>query len=113
MVEDYRIQYRINKGVPTGKYEITKIGTKREIIKYQEFYQTPIGALLPEDWRRRIKAEIEEAGETELLARLKERCREYCAWIRKEQDLEDYAMDILASRAYLEWTDFLNLARNV
>lgn len=46
------------------------------------------------------------AGKTELLQRIKDHCREHCAWLKKEKDVEEYSIECLLSRAYEYWSDF-------
>ena len=50
--------------------------------------------------------EPEAEGELDLLTRVKEHCREHCAWLRAEGELEEYAMECLCDRAYRHWKDF-------
>lgn len=64
------------------------------------------GDLTIEEWRKRAEAIIHEYGLESLLDEIKDHCRKYCAWIRKEKDLELYAMQCLASKAYESWTEF-------
>lgn len=106
MVEDYRIYYRTGRAERTGTYEITMRGTKREKSRYVERYMTPVGELLPEIWREKAMEEIRKAGELDLLERIKDHCREWCGWLRKETEIEDYAISCLCSRAYTHWERF-------
>lgn len=106
MVEDYQIQIRTGRAEGTGFYEITRRGTRREITKFVERYQTPAGTFLPEEWKKKALAAIEAEGEMELLERLKEYCGKHCAWLHKEKEIEEYAIGCLCSRAYEYWKDF-------
>lgn len=106
MVEDYRIQLRIGRAEGTGHYETTRRGTRREITKYVERYQTPAGTFLPDDWKKKALEAIETEGEMELLESLKEYCKSYCPWLHKEKEIEEHAIDCLCSRAYRHWEDF-------
>lgn len=106
MVEDYRIFFREGRSEPTGEYEITKRGTQRRKYRYVSRMKTPVGVLLPEVWKQRAMAEIEAAGEMDLLERIKEYCRERCGWLRKEAEVEEYAIECLCERAYRYWEDF-------
>lgn len=33
-------------------------------------------------------------------------CREHCAWLKTEKDIENHAIDCLLSKAYEHWKDF-------
>lgn len=106
MIEDYRIQIRTGRAEGTGHYENTRRGTRREITKFVERYQTPAGVFLPETWREKALETIEAEGEIELLESIKEHCRVNCAWLHKEKEIEEYAIECLCSRAYRCWSDF-------
>lgn len=108
MIEDYRIKIQTGRAEGTGQYEITKKGTRREKTRFVERYETPAGTFLPEEWKKRAKAAIEAEGELDLLERVKEHCRGHCAWLRAENDLEEYAIECTCSRAYRYWKDFEN-----
>lgn len=104
-MEDYSFQRCGNsyvKGiVPRG---IRSRGGK--IYGFREIYKTKIGDFSPEKWRETVRKAIEDAGETELLEEIKQHCREHCAWLHKEADIEEHSMECLVSRAYLHWKDF-------
>ena len=106
MVEDYRIILQCGRAEPTGKYEITRRGTRKAVLQYAVTYKTPIGDFKPEEWRKRALDAIAEAGEMNLLGKIKEYCRNRCAWLRKNTDLEEYAIDCLCGRIYTYWEDF-------
>lgn len=102
MIEDYSICFFEERNELLGK---TPSGKK--VYRYRTFYKTEkYGAMEPEKWRREIHKEIHLAGEEELLEEIKTHCREWCGWLKEEQEIEDYAMDCLAKRAYLHWKDF-------
>lgn len=106
MIEDYRIKSRVGRSEGTGIYEYTRLGTRREKSRYVERYVTQAGTFLPEEWKKRAGADIEVEGELALLERVKDYCREHCAWLHTESDLEEYAIDCTCSRAYRHWNDF-------
>lgn len=108
MIEDYRIKIQTGRAEGTGFYETTRKGTRREKLRFVERYETQAGTFLPEEWKKRAKAAIEAEGELPLLKRVKEYCREHCAWLRTENDLEEYAIECTCSRAYRYWKDFEN-----
>lgn len=100
-VEDYKIIMRCGRAYVRG---INEKGKK--IYGYKDTYRTPAGDFEPEQWEQEIRKAIEEAGEAELLEKIKEYCRKNCAWLRKESQIEEYAMECLADRAYMYWKDF-------
>lgn len=102
MVEDYRVKYNTGRGYVKG------LDIKgKKIYGYQRYYCTEkYGNMEPEKWRKAVMEEIQHSGEEKLLERIKHHCRRHCAWLHKEQEIEDYAMEILASRSYLHWEDF-------
>lgn len=108
MVEDYRIKVRTGRAEGTGCCEITKKGTRRKTTKFTERYETPAGVFLPDEWKEKALEAIEAEGEAELLGDIKEHCRKNCAWLRREKELEEYAVNCLCSRAYRHWEDFKN-----
>lgn len=105
-VEDYAINTRIGRAEPTGTYEITRRGTRRAVLKYVSRYETNAGTFLPEEWKEKALEAIKEAGELDLLENIKDHCREQCAWLKKEKDVEEYAVQCLCNRAYQYWDDF-------
>lgn len=106
MVEDYRIKFHTGRAEPTGQYTVNRRGNTKAITKYVERYVTPLGEFLPEIWREKAKEEIKVAGEMGLLEQVKEYCRTHCAWLKKETELEDYAISCLCNRSYRAWKDF-------
>ena len=106
MVEDYRIKFHTGRAESTGQYMVNRRGNTKAITKYVERYETPMGEFLPEIWREEAKEEIKAAGEMELLEQVKEHCRNHCAWLKKENELEDYAINCVCNRAYRAWKDF-------
>ena len=106
MVEEYKILLSTYGGESTGKYKVNKKGERKPVFRYIEKYQTPVGVFLPGEWKTKAIKAIRDDGEMELLEKVKEHCREHCAWLRTEKDLEEYAIRCLCSRAYRHWPDF-------
>lgn len=105
-MEDLRINHRVGRSIPTGFYEITRIGTRRATSKYCETYATDAGEFIPEKWLEIVRKCVEESNCTKLLERIVEHCRDNCAWLKTDKDREDYALDILVGRTYRYWKDF-------
>lgn len=96
MVEDYYIQSRHGCSYQKG------LGPKgKKLMGFKEYYRTKAGEFEPEQWRTKVLEAINQDGEIELLDIIKEHCREHCAWLHKEIEISDYAMDILAGRVFL------------
>ena len=53
-----------------------------------------------------VKELITLAGKSELLKTVKDYCREHCAWLKTENDIENHAIDCLLLKAYEYWKDF-------
>lgn len=105
-MEDYYIQTRIERAMPTGNYEITRIGIRRAVTKFIETYKTNVGELLPEEWERIVKNCVEVSDSQALLNKIIEHCRTCCVWLKSENEREEYALNILAGRIYRRWKEF-------
>lgn len=105
-MEDYNIQIRCGRAMPTGAYEITRIGTRREVTKYGETYKTNAGEFSPDEWKRIVRNCVEASDSHELLDRIIEHCRIYCVWLKTDREREEYAMEILTGRIYRHWKEF-------
>ena len=101
MVEQYKIHHRIGSAMPTGTYELTRKGNRRAVTRYAEIYETDAGMFSPEQWRNELSKAIEADKESDVLGIIADHCREHCAWLHREADILDYAMEILASRIFL------------
>ena len=106
MVEDYRILTRRGTAERTGSYEITRQGTRRRVVKFVERYETPVGAFLPEKWKKKALEAIGAEGKMKLLENITEYCRKHCAWLYKEEEIEEHAINCLCSQAYRYWGNF-------
>lgn len=100
-LEGYAVRLRISRCQSAGK------GPDGRVLRYMiHEYKTDNGTFTPEVWEEKVRKAIQEAGETELLENLKDHCRKHCAWLHKESEVHEYAMEVLVSRAYLHWEDF-------
>ena len=106
MVEDYRIIIRTCRAEPTGGYKVSRNGKSKPVLESVVRYETRAGTFRPEKWKANALEAIKEAGELELLELVKEYCRAHCAWLRKENALEEHAINCVCGRAYRYWTDF-------
>lgn len=106
MVEDYRIIIRTGSTEPTGQYIVNRKGNRKPVLKYAERYETRAGTFPPEVWKAKAMEAIKADDELELMEKVKEYCRNHCAWLRRENELEEYAIDCLCGRIYRHWPDF-------
>ena len=105
--EDLAIQYQVGKSYPTGTYRTTRNGYTTMVYKQRMSFLTKCGKeMWPEDWRKEITAAIKAEEKEELLQKILAHVRTHCFWLKREQEIQDYAMDCLAGRAYLHWEDF-------
>lgn len=105
-MEDLSVKYRIGRVMPTGSYEITRIGTKRAVTKFRETFQTNVGEFDPDKWYEIACSCVDESGSNELFARIVEYCYSHCAWLKTNKDRKEYALNILVGRVYRRWKEF-------
>lgn len=105
-LEDLAVRYEImiTKGTKI-EYDDRRGKIRYKSITEQGF-STKAGEMTKAAWRQQAEAIIHENGLEELLEAIKDHCRRHCAWLRKESELELFAMECLASRAYEAWTEF-------
>lgn len=110
MAETYKIEdlsfVAYGTWVKTGDFIKNRNGRWVAKTKYQEFYKTSVGTFPSQEWRDKAMEAVEAAGEITLLEAVKDHCRKYCAWLHKESDIEEYALECMTHRSYLHWDDF-------
>ena len=77
----------------------------KPVTEYREQYKTLAGTFEPEIWKKKAMEAIIADGELKLYERVKEHCSHY-AWIQKESELEECAIDSMCHRSYRAWKDF-------
>lgn len=105
-MEDLKINIRTGCAMPTGTYELTRIGTRREVTRYRETFQTKAGEFDPDQWCKIARSCIDGSDSGELFTRIVEHCRSNCVWLKTDKDREEYALEILVGRVYHYWKDF-------
>lgn len=85
---------------------IGKDQTGRKRYRGISFKKTLFGDIEDINYYPLMKTLIETVGKSELLETVKDYCRKNCAWLKKENDIEKYAIDCLLSKAYEHWEDF-------
>ena len=99
-----RIRIRMGRAYKTGSHPYH--GRQVPDYAYKELYHTDAGDLEQEEWLALAREAVKREGKEELLKQLKSYCSRRCAWLHKEEEIEEYALDCLASGAYLHWKDF-------
>ena len=105
-MENLYIKNRIGRAMPTGSYEITRIGTRRAVTKFQETFWTNAGEFTQDKWYEIARSCVDSSGSGKLFARIVEHCRSNCVWLKTDKDREEYALNILVGRVYRHWKDF-------
>ena len=105
MTDDYSIRISIGRAYPKGKGTNAK-GRLVTLYGYQTRYRTNAGEFSPEEWKEGALREIRKEKKEPLLEKIKNHCREHCAWLSKEQEIEEYAISCLCNRAYEHWGGF-------
>lgn len=98
--DDYAVKQNI------FRVETVNLDNARKEHRPKDLVSTPLGELERTKWIELAKQAITEAGETELLNCIKTYCKANCAWLKRTEDLEEYAVRILCNRVYLHWKDF-------
>ena len=97
--------------VGTGEFYRTTRGTLKEKLIAREFVRTAAAGVLElDEWCRLMEQAVEREDRTDLLDRIVEHCRSHCAWLRKEKELREYALECLSSGACMAWDDFKEVA---
>ena len=103
---EFAVQYGVMTNTQIKMIYDDRKGKTRWITESEPGFATPRGNITEREWRQQVEEIIKENGLEELLEQIKAHCRRYCAWLKKESELEMYAMECLASRAYESWTEF-------
>ena len=104
MISAYKIRIRSGRAFLTGEEIIGKRRHKK--YQYKETYITDTGNFSQNEWMERVAKEIEKEGKTDLLQKIIDHCKTHCAWLHKEEEFREYAMECLCSEAYKYWDDF-------
>lgn len=107
MIEKYAIRFRTGRAVATEEWEKMRNGKMRRKTIYEEEYLTKGGEVLnPKEWKDKALIAAEEDGLLDLLNEIKNHCGEHCAWLHTKDEIEEHALECLASGAYLHWREF-------
>lgn len=107
-LEDLKVKYEVMVTTEIKETYDNRTGKVRRISETEQGFAIREGSITKTEWRRRAEEAIHENGMDSLLEEIKEHCRKYCAWFKREpeSELELYAMQCLASRAFEAWTEF-------
>lgn len=83
-----------------------KDSSGRRIFKGISYKKTIFGEIENSVWYKLAKQIIIISGNEQFLERVKDYCREHCAWMHKEQEIEEYAIECVMNEAYMAWEDF-------
>lgn len=97
-VDDYRYSLNQFRAIYQGKDQ-----SGRKIVKHQSAKMIATGEIEEGEWFRTVMDLITAAGEIELLDEIKAHCREHCAWLRNEEQIENHAIECMVDRAYKHW----------
>lgn len=100
-IEDFRSASNSFRAEFIGKDQ-----TGRKQYRGISFKKTLFGDIEDCNYYSLMKELIILAGKKELLEAIKDHCRENCVWLKTENDIENYAIDCLLSKAYEHWKGF-------
>lgn len=108
-MEDYRIRLRRGLERGTGNYIINRMGNRKEVTKYSVYYETDAGEFPPEQWLEIMRECVVASGSEQILAKICEKVKRDCAWLRTDKEIEEYSLNILAGQIYNQgraWSNF-------
>ena len=91
----------------------TQMENGRKVTRFISYVHTCQGNVERSQWQSMVRELIREAGEEELFQQLLEWTRERIPWFKTEKELENYALELHASRIFdkEEWVDFVPFNR--
>ena len=94
-------QYRVE---PTGTYTTNRNGKRVPVTKGVEYVKTTGAGEMPIDkWYKLMAAAIKEEGKQELFEKVREHVKTHCAWLHKDQDVTEYALECMSGEVYETW----------
>ena len=100
------------RAVPTGRMIPTRNGkTKPETVGC-EYVRIASGEQVElTQWYAKMREAVIREGQQDLLERIKDHCKRL-AWLHTDQQIEEYSLECLESKAYEHWEDF-NIVKSV
>ena len=105
-LKQYAVHHRLGRGAPTGAPYTDRNGRLKYKTEFKEYYETDAGTFEPDEWKRLVSQAVAEEGKMELLGQIMEYCKKHLAWLHKETEVEDHALECLCSGAYMCWKNF-------
>lgn len=107
-LEDLKIKYEVMVTIAIKEIYDNRSGKVRRVTETEQGFAIREGNITKTEWRKRAEKIIHENELDGLLGEIKEHCRKYCAWLKREpeSELELYAMQCMASKAFEAWEDF-------
>ncbi len=87
-------------------YCLGKDSSGRKLFEEKNYKKTMFGEIENSEWYKLAEQIIVASGNEQLLERVKDYCKNHCAWLHREQDVEKYAIECIMSEAYMAWEDF-------
>ena len=95
---------RMYRQEPTGTFTTNRNGRRVPVTKGTEYVTTAGAGTMPlSEWYRRMETAVQAEGKQELLDRIEAYCKEHCAWLRNDQAVREYALEVLSDKAYEAW----------
>ena len=106
-IEDLKsINAREFRAVPTGNWITTRNGKRKMETEGKEYISTKHGKIEVSEWFRYMENAIENEGKQELLKKIEAYVKQHCAWLHKDKEIHEYALECLSDAAYLYWPEF-------
>lgn len=98
---------REERTCPTKEFYINRSGRKVFITEMVPYISTRgCGTMKLGDWYKAMEAAAEAEEKTELLKDIEDHVRTHCVWLRKAQQVRQYALECLSDEAYFAWDGF-------
>jgi len=88
---------------PTGNWIATRNGKRKMETRGVEYVTTEAGRFTVDEWHRLLDEAVFCEEKTWLLDLIVNHVRSHCAWLHKNQDIRNYALECLSSGAYHSW----------
>lgn len=101
-IEDLKFT-RFGHSIPSGSHNWH--GRMIQDHEFVEIYKTKIGDFSPAEWNDLALQVVKDTGKYDLYLAVMEHCRKNCAWLHKEAEINELALDCMTNHAYEAWKD--------